>query len=282
MAGVVRSFDSVIDQIRATQFPHWRLFVREGYQDTLVGSTWENEAITTDESLRMLETLVNYYREDLATVFSVEMFKTVKSTGTGKTGKISFMVDPSQQPARSGRPDEAMHGLGGLGAVTQQFESRLNLEREMTVKILDHRDRENDLKRKEEILAERMANFEAEKAVTVAELLEKQKTYESRRAQLMGAIEGAGEKLIMGLITQAGGPANLMGLGAPAVEEPETPQRVVIESVAANVDAHITELEELKVWGVLTQKFIDDPRHAMFTYFRDVAANVKQTQQPTP
>lgn len=281
----MRSFASILEQIRLTQFAHFRLYVREGYSDNFIGSSWENEELKPEESIRLLENLVGFYQNEPGTLFSIELFKSAKSSGTGKTSKLAFMVDPNQQPARVREPAQALEGLsGGLGAVTQHFEMRLKLEAEMAEKRLDQRDRENALARKEEQLAERMAAFAAEKAATEAELKGLQKTYESHTAVVENALGRFTEKAILDLMSGGPGLGQAPGLAGPSPEseQPNTPEFKLVEQVAEEIHKAVTDLEELKVWGLISNQFILEPTDPVFNYFRQRVKDVKLVEIITP
>ena len=293
----MRDLASIVDQMIATNAYHWRLAVKDNYTETPVAATTNEQDISPDRSMELLNKTVGYYREP-ETVYTIEILKVHNATGNARTGKINFVknLDAYEQSRRTAGTLAPLSGPGNLsgvggeaplsGALLTQFgeiqqqartlyEERLNAEKALSDMRAKLAQDQAELLIEKRFFEREKKDFEENRAVTIKELQEKERKFESRADQIREGVERGAEKFILGMLAGNPSAGSLAGFpSGPAKEEPKTPQEEIIESVAKNIFEHVTDITELKTWGLLSQKFIQDPDNFLFQEFRSKAVKM--------
>ena len=274
----MRDLNSIISQIIQNNQRYWKLYVRDGYKDRFEDSDFQAEDITVERAVEMLKERVYDYRQDKNREFSIELHTTNRgSSGTGKTDKIPFVADNNEtsksEKTENGLP--ALNTLAGLQSTyshgQQVYADIRQMENQLNQRELDFRDRvakkdieilmrEMELKRKEEEVRkqeEKIKELEAE--------------YTSHSQKVAKGVMSGIENVLYGFMEKGNiTPVTTSpDIGAVETQDLRTQSQTgsLIESIATNVFDKLADSEEIKAWGLITQKFIEHPESPEFSEY---------------
>ncbi len=220
-----------------------------------------------DNSIEALRAAVKHFRDSDKVIFKISLMPHSTASGTKVIGPLEFKLSEEK-----GREQGALSAEAEYSHLEKRFTGLWEVERQRNGLELDKR----DFKHYQEREKEKLERYKEELEKKEASLEGLKKQYESNVEASKEALDYHVGKLFSTFVKP---PKDAKGLGqveaGTVKQEPLTEQEVLINSICQNILDNVKEPNEVRVIGIVVQKFIANPGDPLFEHYRK---NIKQQQ----